>query len=130
MGVERTFEQDPELALRLLADIALRALSPAMNDPTTAVQALDRIDALLRPLATRDLDIQHVTDDDGAVRVDLVLPTWEDYVGVSLDEILALDAVSPAVTRRITELLDGISAIAPPGRRPALAARRAKLRDG
>lgn len=127
VGVERTFEQDPDLALRLLADIALRALSPAMNDPTTAVQALDRIDALLRALATRDLDIRQVTDDDGVVRVDLVLPTWEDYVGVSLDEILALDGVSPAVTRRIIELLDDISAIAPPGRRPALAARRAKL---
>ena len=130
MGVERTFEQDPELALRLLADIALRALSPAVNDPTTAVQALDRIDALLRALATRDLNIQQVTDDDGAVRVDLVLPTWDAYVSVALDEILALDVVSPAVTCRITELLDDISAVASPGRRPALEARRAKLRDG
>jgi uncharacterized membrane protein len=129
VGGERTFEQDPELALRLLADIALRALSPAINDPTTAVQALDRIDSLLRALATRDLDIQHVTDDDGLVRVDLVLPTWEAFVGVALDEILALDKVSPAVTQRITRLLDDISAIAPPGRRPALAARRAKLRE-
>lgn len=130
VGMERTFDQDPELALRLLADIALRALSPAVNDPTTAVQALDRIDALLRALATRDLDIQQVTDDDGVVRVDLVLPTWEAYVGVALDEIVALDSVSPAVTRRIAQLCDDLSAIAPPRRRPALAARRAKLRDG
>ena len=55
VGEERTFEQDPAFALRLLADIALRALSPAVNDPTTAVQALDGMDGLLRALATRDL---------------------------------------------------------------------------
>jgi uncharacterized membrane protein len=43
IGAERTFEQDPKYALRLLVDIAIRALSPAINDPTTAVQSLDQI---------------------------------------------------------------------------------------
>ena len=42
LGAERTFEQDPKYALRLLVDIAIRALSPAVNDPITAVQALDQ----------------------------------------------------------------------------------------
>lgn len=60
VGQERTFEQDPAFALRLLADIGLRALSPAVNDPTTAVQALDATDGLLRVLATRDLSVEHV----------------------------------------------------------------------
>jgi uncharacterized membrane protein len=58
VGTERTFEQDPALALRVFADIALRALSPAINDPTTAVQVLDGIDSLLRVLATRELDVE------------------------------------------------------------------------
>ena len=90
VGQERTFEQDPAFALRLLADIALRALSPAVNDPTTAVQALDTMDGLLRILATRDLSVEHISDSDGSIRVELVLPTWNDYLAVALDEIIAL----------------------------------------
>ena len=62
VGEERTFEQDPAFAIRLLADIGLRALSPAVNDPATAVQALDAMDGLLRVLATRDLSVEHVAD--------------------------------------------------------------------
>ena len=49
-GQERTFHQDPLFAFRLLADIGLRALSPAVNDPATAVQVLDTIQSLLLPL--------------------------------------------------------------------------------
>ena len=62
---ERTFEQDPKYALRLLVDIAIRALSPAINDPTTAVQALDQIQDLLLRLGRRRLEI-------GAVREVLI----------------------------------------------------------
>ena len=56
------------MSLRLLADIALRALSPAVNDPTTAVQALDAIDSLLRPLAGRALDVGRIHDAQGTLR--------------------------------------------------------------
>jgi uncharacterized membrane protein len=127
VGVERTFEQDPALALRLLADIALRALSPAVNDPTTAVQALDRIASLLRVLATRDLDIENIADGSGTTRVKLVLPTWDDYLAVALDEIIALPGLLPTITRRLTRLLDDIAALAPPGRRPGLDKRRTQI---
>jgi hypothetical protein len=67
-GPERTFHQDPLLAFRLLADIGLRALSPAVNDPATAVQVLDTIQDLPMPLVTRDLDTPEITDAAGAVR--------------------------------------------------------------
>ena len=53
---ERTFEQDPKYPIRLVVDIAIKALSPAINDPTTAVQAIDQIEDLLRRLGRRDLD--------------------------------------------------------------------------
>ena len=89
-GHERTFEQDPLLALRVLADIALRALSPAVNDPTTAVQALDAIDSLLRPLAARELDVGRIRDQQGTLRVTVPMPTWEDFVAVALDELIPL----------------------------------------
>jgi uncharacterized membrane protein len=62
---ERTFEQDPKYPLRLLVDIAIKALSPAINDPTTAVQAIDQIEDLLRRLARRDLDAGYARDSGG-----------------------------------------------------------------
>lgn len=129
IGDERTFEQDPALAPRVLADIALRALSPGVNDPTTAVQALDATDALLRALVRRDLDIGHVAGSDGVSRVALVLPSWDDYLSVALDEILALPALSPHVRRRIARLLDELAAIAPPQRLAEIELRRTRLDD-
>ena len=68
-GQERTFRQDPLFTFRLLADIGLRALSPDVNDPATAVQVLDTVESLLLPLAPRDLDVAEVADDTGTVRV-------------------------------------------------------------
>jgi uncharacterized membrane protein len=72
-GPERTFRQDPLFAFRLLADIALRALSPAVNDPATAVQVLDATESLLQLLVSRDLDMAEVADVAGTVRVVLAL---------------------------------------------------------
>ena len=123
VGRERTFEQDPLWALRILADIALRALSPALNDPTSAVQALDGIDALLRRLATRKLDLGKITDSDGNVRVLLVLPTWDDYLAVGLDEIIGASRQSPNVRGRVAELLRDLLSIAPDVRHPPVQAR-------
>ena len=54
-GTERTLEQDPIFAFRILVDIGLKALSPAINDPTTAVLALDQLQRLLRVLGKRNL---------------------------------------------------------------------------
>ena len=74
-GAERTFEQDPSLAFRVFVDIALRAVSPAINDPTTAVQVLDSEESLLRMLIGRDLDVGLVTGANGRVRVLRPFPT-------------------------------------------------------
>ena len=56
VGPERTLDQDPRFVFRILVDIANKALSPAVNDPTTAVIALDQIDNLLLCLGRRRLD--------------------------------------------------------------------------
>jgi uncharacterized membrane protein len=126
-GNERTFDQDPTMALRVLADIALRALSPAVNDPTTAVQALDEIDSLLRQLLTRDLAVETVNGSDGQPRLQLALPTWEDYLAVALDEIIAIAGSSCHVRRRVDRLLTELIAIAPTERTEALRARSIEL---
>lgn len=55
LEMQRTFEQDPKYPIRLLVDVAIKALSPAINDPTTAVQAIDQIEDLLKRLGRREL---------------------------------------------------------------------------
>jgi uncharacterized membrane protein len=127
VGIERTFEQDPAFALRVLADIALRALSPAVNDPTTAVQALDTIDGLLRALVTRDLDIKRLTGADGEIRVVLKLPGWEDYVGVALNEIAGACSSADSVRDRLHRRLSDLLSIAPSQRQTPLQALLVRL---
>jgi uncharacterized membrane protein len=120
-GPERTFHQDPLFAFRLLADIGLRALSPAVNDPATAVQVLDTIQGLLQPLVSRDLNVAQVTDNAGAVRVVLALPAWDDYLRVAVDDLIESAARSPMVLLRARVLLTSVLSAAPPQRRPAVA---------
>jgi uncharacterized membrane protein len=119
-GVERTFDQDPELPLRLLADIALRALSPAVNDPATAVDSLDRVEDLLTRLADRELDVGRFTDSDGHVRVVVPAPDWERYVRTAVDDVIVAAAGSPMTLLRIRTLLSRVSDRSPAGRRPVV----------
>ena len=119
---ERTIDQDPLYALRLLVDIATRALSPAVNDPTTAVQVLDRIETILFLLATRALDRGTIRDREGNVRLVVPLPSWEEFVAVGLTEIRQYGADSLQVMRRLRALLEDLLRDVPTRRRPALRA--------
>jgi uncharacterized membrane protein len=120
LGDERTFEQDPKYALRLLVDIAIKALSPAINDPTTAVQALDQIGDLLLRLSRRQLDIGVFRDAGGAVRVVIPFPSWDDFLRLAFDEICAYGASSIQVMRRMNALLNALVRALPEPRRAAL----------
>lgn len=121
LATVRTFEQDPKYAIRLLVDIAIRALSPAINDPTTAVQALDQIEDLLRRLGRRQLDAGYARDPSGTVRVTFPVPTWQDYLALSFDEIRQFGATSVQVMRRLrAALVDLSNTIATVGRRDAV----------
>jgi len=128
-GQERTFHQDPLFAFRLLADIGLRALSPAVNDPATAVQVLDTMQSILRPLVTRDLDVADIADGSGAVRVVLALPSWDDYLRTSLDDLIESASRSPMVLLRARALLISLLNTAPPQRRSSIAWRLQHAQD-
>jgi uncharacterized membrane protein len=119
-GTERTFQQDPKYAIRLLVDIAIRALSPAVNDPTTAVQALDQITDLLIRLGRSHLDIGRLHDGNGELRLIVPFPSWEDFVRVALDEIQFYGAMSVQVMRRMKALLGDLQSVLPPERHPTL----------
>ncbi|WP_370153688.1 DUF2254 family protein [Streptacidiphilus sp. EB129] len=123
-GQERTFHQDPLFALRLLADIGLRALSPAVNDPATAVQVLDALEGLLGRLTTDSLDAGSVTDDKDAVRVVLRMPAWTEFVRISLDDLFAAATKSPMVLLRTRRMLLALLDVAQvPDRRVPLTSR-------
>jgi uncharacterized membrane protein len=107
---ERTFAQDPKYPLRLLVDIAIKALSPAINDPTTAVQAIDQIEDLLRRLGRRDLDAGYARDADGKLRLVHPMPTWEDYLTLAFDEIRQFGGTSVQVMRRLRSTLVDLAA--------------------
>ncbi|WP_303902442.1 DUF2254 domain-containing protein [Thiohalomonas denitrificans] len=116
LGRERAFRDDPRYALRLLVDMAIRALSPAINDPTTAVQALDHIELLLHRLGNSDLDIGTVRDREGRVRVVYAAPGWEVLLRLGLSEIMQYGATSLQVQRRLAALLQFLSRAVPPDR--------------
>jgi uncharacterized membrane protein len=118
-GLERSFDQDPMFAIRLLADIALRALSPAVNDPATAVEAIDATEGLLRALAARDLAVTDLADSDGRTRVRLVLPGWDDYLRTAVEDLLPA-ASAAMVLERLRQLLMNLLETAPPPAHPTL----------
>jgi uncharacterized membrane protein len=120
LGEERTFEQDPKYAIRLLVDIAIKALSPAINDPTTAVQSLDQIEDLLMRLGQRHLEIGTYHDSDGKLRLVVPFPTWDDLVRLALDEICSYGATSVQVMRRMNALVTDLTLAVPQERRPTL----------
>jgi uncharacterized membrane protein len=121
LEMERTFEQDPKYPIRLLVDVAIRALSPAVNDPTTAVQALDQIEDLLRRLGRREIEAGYAGDETGTLRVIFPTPTWEDYLTLAFDEIRQYGATSIQVVRRLrSALFDLAEAVPVPERRLAL----------
>jgi uncharacterized membrane protein len=120
LGGERTFEQDPKYAIRLLVDIAIRALSPAVNDPTTAVQALDQIEDLLLRIGQRHLDVGDHRDAQGKLRLVLPMPSWEDFLLLAFDEIRACGATSVQVMRRMKALVSDLAAALPEARRAPL----------
>ena len=122
LGSERTFEQDPKYAIRILVDIAIKALSPAINDPTTAVQALDQVEDLLLRLGRVDLAAGRVRDGRGRLRLVFPVPSWEDFLVLAFDEIRYCGANSIQVMRRMRALLQDLKEHVPPERRPALRA--------
>jgi len=128
LGDDRTFEQDPKYAIRLLVDIAIKALSPAINDPTTAVQALDQIEDLLLRLGLRYLEIGAFHDSDGKLRLVVPFPAWDDLLRLSFDEICACGATSVQVMRRMNALVNDLIPAVPEERRPPLRRWDARLK--
>lgn len=105
-GPERTLEQDPMFAFRIMVDIGARALSPAINDPTTAVMALDQIHRLLRYAGFKNTDHGRVYDKTGKLLLVYPTPSWDEIVDLALTELRQYGATSIQVARRLKALLE------------------------
>jgi uncharacterized membrane protein len=128
LGVERTIEQDPAFAIRIMVDIADLALSPAVNDPTTAVQVLNHLGNVLRLIGSIDLS-RSQWDGDRTANAGLVIPVrrWEDYLTLGTTEIREYGASSIQVMRRMRAMLDELHEEVLPRHREAVAAELARL---
>jgi uncharacterized membrane protein len=105
VGFERTMVQDVGFGIRRLVDIANKALSPAVNDPYTGVQAVHHLSVLLCSLARLRLGDWIVRDDQGELRVAVPRPKFPDYLRLGTAQIRRFGAAEPAVTRALIVLL-------------------------
>ena len=120
VGHERTLEQDPMFAFRIIVDIAIKALSPAINDPTTAVLAIDQIHHLLRDIGGRYLGPGQENDVKGEARLIYRTPDWEDFVLLGTTEIRQYGRDSIQVQRRLRAMLEDLMQTLPPRRHAIL----------
>jgi uncharacterized membrane protein len=126
LGPERTMNQDVAYGFRMLVDIAVRALSDPM-DPTTAVQAIDRLHDGLRQLARRPFPTGQYRDAAGHLRLQVSHISWDGYVHLAFDEIRDVGASSVQISRRLTAALEDLLSVAPLERRPPLERQRTLL---
>ncbi|HSF99182.1 MAG TPA: DUF2254 domain-containing protein [Ornithinibacter sp.] len=129
LGKERSMPQDPEFGVRQLVDIAERALSPGINDPTTAGQVLDELHRILRVAGARADRSPHLVDASGTVRVVDVPTTFTRLLDLSLDEIAHYGKDSLQVPRRIVELLDDLEGSVRDEHVAVVTAKRTALQD-
>ena len=119
-GPERVIDQDPAFAFRIVVDIAAKGLSAAINDPTTAVLAIDQLQRLLRAVGLRQLHNDEIRDAGGALRVISRTPNWEDFVHLTFDEIRLYGAGNFQISRRVRAMIETLVETLPASRHAAL----------
>ncbi|MBV5243990.1 MULTISPECIES: DUF2254 domain-containing protein [Mycolicibacterium] len=127
-GLERTAAQDIGYGLRQLTDVVVRALSPGINDPTTAVHGLNSCSATLCELARYRLGRRTLRDDDGVVRVVLARPDLPDLLDMVCDQPQLYGASDPTVLARLVSMLRELAwVVVVPAHREALSDRLRRM---
>lgn len=117
---ERTMHQDIAFGFRQLVDISEKALSPAINDPTTAAEALDRIHDLLRRVAASPTPSGYHRDSDGDLRLVHPVMDWAGLVALACDEIRTYGGGALQIQRHMRSMLTDLLDVAGPEQRPPL----------
>ncbi len=119
-GSERAMDQDPTFAFRIVIDVGLKALSPAINDPTTAVLAMDQLHRMLRTVGKRYLHADELLDKSGQLRVIFRTPSWDNFVDLSFSELRNCGSSNLQIVRRMRAMIENLVQTLPPNRREAL----------
>jgi uncharacterized membrane protein len=112
IGFERTLEQDAALGIRQLVDMACKSLSPAVNDPYTAVQAVDHLSVIFCALAARPLG-DWVTADPGGAAVIVPGRRFGDYLATMCGLIRRYGSAEPTLSIALLRLLENCAAVLP-----------------
>ena len=125
----RSLYQDPCYGVRQLVDIAIRAVSAAINDPTTAVQTLDRLHGILRAIADRPDPSGVFLDAASTARLVVPVADWNRVFDLAFTEISLYGAGDPQISRKLISIFDDLSSCSTPDRRAAIDSRRLWLRN-
>jgi len=125
----RSMEQDITFGIRQLVDIGERALSPGVNDPTTAVQVTNELHSILHQIVVTGQVPTALRDDDGVLRVVSREWTFGEYLDLSVDEMAHWGASSLQIPARLLQMLTQLQQIADPEQREILAAKIAQVED-
>jgi uncharacterized membrane protein len=109
LGSDRTESDDLAFGLRQIADIAVRALSPGVNDPTTAVQALGQLASILTAIADHPLGADQAVGEDGRLRASVPRPSFAQHLELAVDQIRRYGVKEPAVLIALVELLTDVA---------------------
>jgi uncharacterized membrane protein len=120
LGPERTIQQDSTFAVRVIVDVGIKALSPAINDPTTGVLAIDQLHRLLRVVGRRHLHDDVLFDAGGALRLIFPTPDWQDFVQLAVSEIRTYGAGNFQISRRLRAMIENLLSSLPESRHQAL----------
>jgi uncharacterized membrane protein len=121
LGSERTMEQDPTFAFRIVVDIALKALSPAINDPTTGLLAIDQLHRMLRMVGRHHLRTDEILNESGQLRVVFRTPQLGGFrVHLAFSEIRACGSNNLQIVRRLRVMIENLIQTLPAHRHTAL----------
>ncbi len=109
LGSQRTAQQDMEFSINQLVEIAVRALSPGINDPFTAIRCIDQLSAALCHLAQREIPAADRYDSEGQLRIIAEPLAFEDVTDTAFNQIRQYGRSSVAVTVRLLEAIAMIS---------------------
>lgn len=119
LGVQRSIQQDPAFGIRQMADVAMKALSPGVNDTTNAIMALDRISVLMTELSARCFPHRRRML-NGKLRLIVTRPSFEDLLGLSFDQLRQWGSANPAILARLLEVLGDLQKVSASNRRRAV----------
>ena len=119
VGHERSMSEDVAFGIQQLVDIAIKALSPSVNDPTTAMNCVDRLMQILIDAGSAPDSPRSFTDAEGAVRLEVPFPNFDNLCDLSFDQIRHYGQAAPAVVIHLARALSVLRTL-PEARHPVL----------